>query len=116
MIRYNYKLRRSSKKGSFFSLEVMTGDANSAAPFARAEVPVWVGPKYADASEMLIIDEKIVLKNFSSPSKVEVIEDPAVASLHCSELKSGRDMHRNEHKTGLGCLGDLLQFFLPIFY
>ena len=100
------------------TLEVMTADSQTAARFSKVAL-VWVNPKYADEPEMLIIDERIILKNFTSPSSVESIDDPDLAKQRVSELKKIRKstektgLSRKHEDTGWGCLGELLRVFGP---
>ena len=101
------------------TLEVMTADSQTAARFSKAAL-VWVNPKYANEPEMLIIDECIVLKNFTSPSSVEAIDDPVLAKHRISELKRNRKssekigLSRKHDEAGWGCFGELLRIFGPV--
>jgi hypothetical protein len=98
----------------FIALEIMSVNADSAVRFSRMGAPVWVNPKYANWPEMIIIDESVILKNFASPSDLEVIEDSSLAMRHISELKKDRGTHKNERENlGWGCLGELLWLFMP---
>jgi len=98
-------------------LEVMTADSQTAARFSKV-APVWVNPKYANEPEMLIIDENTILKNFTSPSSAETIDDPILAKRHISELKKARKSSKkigqpSGEDAGWGCLGLLVQIFGP---
>jgi len=101
------------------TLEVMTADSQTAARFSKVAL-VWVSPKYANEPEMLVIDECIILKNFTSPSSAESIDDPALAKHRISELKKNRKssekigLSRKHEESGWGCLGELLRTFGPI--
>jgi hypothetical protein len=119
IIKYKLPSESFRRNNRIDTLEVMTADSQTAARFSKV-VLVWVSPKYANEPEMLIIDECIILKNFTSPSSAESIDDPTLAKHRISELKKNRKssekigLSKKYEETDWGCLGELLRIFGPI--
>ncbi|MDR2560847.1 MAG: hypothetical protein LBC63_03635 [Holophagales bacterium] len=119
IIKYKLPSETFRTNNKIDTLEVMTADSQTAARFSKAAL-VWVNPKYANEPEMLIIDESIILKNFTSPSRVEAIDDPTFAKHRVSELKKNRKssekigLSRKHEEAGWGCFGELLRIFGPV--
>jgi len=109
--------RKLQSKRQAIDLELMAATEEVAARFVRFEVPTWINPKYAVGPEMMVIDERIVLKHFASPSNFEAIDDPVFAKGQISELKKGRGPRRNDKgdDRAWGCLGELLRVIGPAF-
>jgi hypothetical protein len=119
IIKYKLPSEAFKTNNRIDTLEVMTGDSQTAARFSNV-VLVWVSPKYANEPEMMIIDECIILKNFTSPSSAETIDNPVLAKNRVSELKKNRKssekigLSKKYEENGWGCLGELLRTFGPI--
>jgi len=92
-IRHNFYSRRKQFKGysGFTRVQVMTGDARPLMPLIRADVPTWVNEKHQAMTEILVIDEAIVVTDFNS-DKPEIIHDPLLAANYARDLRKGRKL------------------------
>jgi hypothetical protein len=79
-----------TKENKIVGLEIMAGDANLGDRFARMGVSVWASPRLANGPEVLIIDQRMVIKNFNSLKAAEAVSDPVLAKRQVKLIKKDR--------------------------